>query len=226
MKVMVIGGGQVGTYLAKLLLENNCAVTVIENRESVVTRLKRELPKGSIVLGSGTDPGILESAGIAEADIVATVTGGDEINLVASTIAKYEFAVPRVISLVNNPRNAWLFNRGMGVDVRLNQADIMAHLILEEIDLKNILTLLKLNRGKYSILQVNVSDESIALNRAVKDLEIPEKAVLIAIYRNNKEVILPHGDTVILSGDNILIFSNTNAEPKINQLFGAQRPET
>ena len=106
MKVIIIGGGQVGAYIAKLLLNDNCSVKVIENREIVVEKLKKILPLDTIVLGSGTDPNILESCGIAEADVVATVTGADETNLVASTIAKFEFDVPRVIARVNNPQNA------------------------------------------------------------------------------------------------------------------------
>lgn len=222
MKVIVIGGGKVGTYLANLLLNNNCSVKVIENRESILPSLKRDLPLDSIVFGSGTNPNVLEAAGIAEADVVAAVTGADETNLVASTIAKFEFGVNRVIARVNNPKNAWLFNSGMGVDVGLNQADFMAHLVVEEIDLKNMMTLLKMNRGKYSIAQVKVDDQSEAVNRTVKDLDIPKIAVLISVYRG-KDIIIPHGDTVILGGDVILVFSDVDTQNDINKLFGPRR---
>lgn len=221
MKVIVVGGGKVGTYLANLLLENNCIVKVIENRDSVIANLKKELPADSIVIGSGTDPNILELAGITDADVVATVTGADETNLVAATIAKFEFGVPRVIARVNNPKNAWLFNISMGVDASLNQADFMAHLVLEEIDLKNVMMLLKLNRGDYSIIQVNVDAKSEAVNKAVKDLSIPKTAVLISIYRD-KDVIIPRGDTIILGGDTILLFTAAEAQSDINKLFGSK----
>lgn len=219
MKVIVIGGGQVGTYLAGLLLNNGCEVTVIERREKAVERLKKELPESAVVFGSGTDPELLEAAGIAEAKVVATVTGEDETNLVAATIAKYEFGVSRVIARVNNPKNAWLFNMGMGVDVALNQADFMAHLVMEEIDIKNILTLMTINRGRHSILQVSVSEGSAAANKAVKELDIPKMAVIISICRNSG-VIIPRGDTVILAGDNVLLFSEDEAKSKIDRLFG------
>ena len=220
MKVIIIGGGKVGAYIANLLLNNNCSVKVIENRENVLEKLKKEIPEEVIVYGSGTDPEILESAGIAEADVVTAVTGADETNLVASTIAKFEFGVPRVIARVNNPQNTWLFNSGMGVDVGLNQADLMAHIVVEEMDLKNMLTLMKLNRGDYSIVQIKVDDQSETANKALKDLEIPAKAVLIAIFRG-QEVIIPRGDTVINAGDNILALADKDAQIKMNALFGS-----
>lgn len=220
MKVIIIGGGQVGAYLANLLLNNNCSVKVIENRETVFTKLKSILPTDSVVFGSGTDPNLLEACGIQDADVVAAVSGADETNLVASTIAKFEFSVPRVIARVNNPKNAWLFNIGMGVDVAINQADLMAHLVVEEIDFKNILTLLKINHGNYSIVQVKVDENSDCVGKTIKDIDIPDKAVLIAFYRG-KEVIIPRGNTVVSKEDNILAFADTVSQAKLNKLFGS-----
>jgi len=222
MKVIIIGGGQVGAYIANLLLNNNCSVKVIENRKHVLAKLEKDLPKDNIVYGSGTDPNILESVGIADADVVAAVTGADETNLVASTIAKFEFGVPRVIARVNNPKNAWMFNSDMGVDVGLNQADLMAHLVVEEMDLKNILTLLKINSSDYSIVQMNVDNKSEAVDKVVKDLVIPANAVLIAISRG-KDTIIPRGDTIIYGGDKILALADKNAAVTINELFGPRK---
>lgn len=220
MKVVIIGGGKVGAHIAKLLLNNDCSVKVIENRENVLEKLREEIPEDVIVYGSGTDPNVLEACGVAEVDVVAAVTGADEINLVASTITKFEFDVPRVIARVNNPQNAWLFNSSMGVDASLNQADLMAHLVVEEMDLKNMLTLLKINHGKYSIVQVKVDSQSDSAGKALKDLAVPAKAVLIAVSRG-KDVIIPRGDTIIHSGDTILAFADKDAQVAINELFGA-----
>jgi trk system potassium uptake protein TrkA len=222
MKVIIIGGGKVGAYIAKLLLNSNCSVKLIENREIVLNKLRRDLPEDILVYGSGSEPNILEACGISETDVVAAVTGADETNLVASTIAKFEFDVPRVIARVNNPQNAWLFNSGMGVDVALNQADLMAHLVVEEMDLKNILTLMELNRGDYSIVQVKIDNKSLSVNKTLRDLVIPANAVLIAINRG-KEVIIPRGDTIINSGDSILVFADKDSQVTLNELFGVKR---
>ncbi len=222
MNIIIIGGGKVGAYIAKLLLNDNYSVKVIENRKDVLDKLKKEIPEDNIVLGSGTEPNVLESSGITETDVVAAVTGADETNLVASTIAKFEFGVPRVIARVNNPQNMWLFNSGMGVDVGLNQADLMAHLVVEEMDLKNMLTLMKLNRGDYSIVQVKVDGNSETVNKPLRDLSIPSKAVLIAIFRG-KDVIIPRGDTVIDKNDNILALTDKDSQVTINKLFGSAK---
>ena len=113
MNIIIVGGGYVGTSLADLLLKSGCSVKVIENRRNVYPKLLKELPEENVFFGSGTDPAALEEAGIADADVLVAVTSADETNLVASTIAKYEFGVPRVLARVNNPSNAWMFNPGM-----------------------------------------------------------------------------------------------------------------
>lgn len=222
MNVIIIGGGQVGAYIANLLLKNNCSVKVIENREHVFAKLKSDLPKENIIFGNGTDPTVLESAGIADADVVVSVTGADETNLVASTIAKFEFAVPRVIARVNNPKNAWMFDASMGVDAGLNQADFMAHLVVDEMALKNIMTLIKINRGEYSIVQVSVDAQSEGVDKTIKDLSIPVNAVLIAISRG-KDTIIPRGDTIIHAGDSILALTDEKSQVTINKLFALQK---
>lgn len=217
MKAIIIGGGQVGSYIASLL-KDKCELKIVEQRESILAKLKNELPPDMLVCGSGTDLNVLESAGIAETDVVAAVTGEDETNLVASTIAKFEFNVPRVIARVNNPHNAWMFNAGMGVDISINQADLMGHIILEGIDMKDMTTLLKLERGNASIVQIHVSETSSVNGKRIKDLEIPSSAIIITIMRG-EETIVTKGDTVIHAGDDLLALADEVTQPKLNKIF-------
>lgn len=219
MKVIIIGGGQVGSYLASLLLSNGHDVRVIEHRENVYNKLVKELPSEKVILGNGSDPKILEDAGIEEACVVAAVSGADEINLVVSTLAKMEFGVPRVVARVNNPKNAWLFNSGMGVDIGVNQADLMAHFVVEEMDLKGMFTMLKLGHGDYSIIQIKVVQNAIASNQLLKNLDIPKKTVLIAITRD-ETLIIPKGDTQILVDDEIMAFTDEASRNELKRIFG------
>ncbi|MFV0527550.1 MAG: potassium channel family protein [Lachnospiraceae bacterium] len=221
MNIILVGGGQVGSYIAHLLLENGCDVTIIEQRKSVLEKLYAELPREVVLEGDGTSPKALKKAGIANADVLVAVTGADETNLVSSTIAKFEFAVPRVIARVNNPKNKWLFNESMGVDVEFSQANILAHLVVEEIDLKNMITLLKLNKGENSIISLTVEHGSSAVGRAIKELEIPNDSILIAIDRNN-EIVIPRGDTVVEEQDHILALTNEKDEVELSAVFAAQ----
>jgi trk system potassium uptake protein TrkA len=133
MHVMIVGGGQVGSYLAGLLLGAGHRVTVVEAREAALAGLERAAPRAERVLGSGTDPAVLEGAGIRTAGMVAAVTGADETNLVITSLARFVFEVPRAVARVNNPHNTWMFTPAMGVDVALNQADVIAHLIAEAV---------------------------------------------------------------------------------------------
>ena len=222
MNVIIIGGGRVGEHIANMLLSNDYSVKLIESRESAVVKLRKRLPADTVILANETDPSILEAAGIATADVVVAVSRNDEVNLVASTIAKFEFDVPRVIARVNNPKNAWLFNAGMGVDVGLNQADLMAHIVIEEMDLTNMVTLMKLSLGSYSIVQLKVDSDSEAVHKAVKDLNMPNHSRLIVINRG-KDVIIPNGDTIIYPEDTIVALANSETQSVINNIFGSRK---
>lgn len=219
MKVLIIGGGQVGSYVANILAKHECEIRVIEYREEILKKLRQEFTSDIIVEGDGSDPLVLEQAGISTADVVVAVTGADEVNLVTSTIAKYEYGIDRVIARVNHPKNEWLFTLEMGVDVKVNQAELLARLVVDEIDLKNILTLMKLNRGEYSIIQMNVAGGSKADGAMIKDLNIPEKFTFIAITRN-KQVLIPKGDIQLLAGDHILALSDDDSQKVIQKLLG------
>ena len=218
MKVIIIGGGQVGSNLATLLLSNGHEVRLIEQSEKKYKKLLKEMPSELLILGNESDPEILKEAGIESADVVAAVSGADETNLVVSTLAKMEFRVPRVVSMVNNPKNAWLYNGQMGVDVCVNQAEIIAKLVVEDMDMKDMFTMLKLSNGDYSIIQINVGDDAKAANQYVKDLLIPQKTVLIAITRNGS-VLIPKGDTQILVGDEILTLTDESSRKSLTEIF-------
>jgi len=131
-KVIIVGGGKVGTSLALMLLEKGYNVKVVEAAREKISRLQQDLPADVVMLGNGTDPVVLEAAGILRVDVVAATTGQDEANLVVTNLARFAFNVPRVVARVNNPKNAWMFTPMMGVDVAVNQADLMASLIAKE----------------------------------------------------------------------------------------------
>ena len=147
------------------------------------------------------------------------VTGLDEVNLTTAMLAKFEYGVLRVIARVNNPKNAWLFNTGMGVDVKINQADIIGHMIADEMNYRSIMTLMKLSKGDYSIVRIHVDYKSNYVGKTISNIVLPNNAILIAIYDDNDEMVIPHGDTVIEAGQNILAFGDENAIKELNKLF-------
>jgi len=219
MFVLVIGGGKTGSHLAGQLLEQGYQVKVIEDRPGVVERLQKELPAGTVFEGDGTSPFCLEQAGVRQVQVVAAVTGDDDENLVIATLARFEFNVPRVIARVNNPKNAWLFTREMGVDVALNQADLMARLIAEEMSLGDMMTLLKLRRGEYSIVEEKAHPDSAAIGKEIHELDLPEQCVLTAILRRG-QLILPRGNTRIEAADEVIAVVHASAVAQLASLLG------
>jgi trk system potassium uptake protein TrkA len=203
MFVLIVGGGNTGSHLATDLLKDGYKIKVIEDRESVLERLKTELPAEVIVTGDGSSPAVLEAADITHAQVLAAVTGEDETNLVITSLARFEFNVPRIIARVNNPKNAWLFTTEMGVDVALNQAQILAHLIAEEMSLGDMMTLLKLRKGEYSVVEEKIHPSSMAVGKKLSDLKIPSECTIAAIIRSGK-LIIPHGNTEFQVADEIL----------------------
>ncbi len=209
MNVIIVGGGQVGSYLASLLLKDGHHVRVVEMRDKQLGNLRRDLPAEDVVAGNFTDPATLEAAGISEADVVVAVTPTDEGNLVVSTLARFEFGVKRVIARANNPKNSWLFTPEMGVDVGLTEPDLIAHVVAEEMSLGDMMTLLQLHKGKYSLVQEKVAPASPVEGKQLQNVALPSDCVLVAIIRDSK-LLLPHGDTTLLADDEILAIANVS----------------
>ncbi len=185
--------------------------------------MEGEIPAESILVGDGSSPQVLESAGVLKANVLAAVTGSDETNLVVTSLARFEFNVPRVIARLNNPKNAWLFTPEMGVDVALNQADILARLVAEEMSLGDMMTLLKLRKGEYSLIEEKVHPLSLSVNQKLRDLQIPEECVLVAIIRKNK-LFIPHGDTVLQPADEVLALVHASELKQLAILLGPKEP--
>lgn len=222
MFVIVVGGGNTGSQLAKFLLDAGHTVRVIDERPGILEKLTKELPEGIIIDGDGSSPTVLERAEIHKAQVLAAVTGSDETNLVITSLGKFEFNVPRVIARINNSKNAWLFTPEMGVDVSLNQAEILARLSAEEMSLGDMMTMLKIRRGQFSIVEEKIFPGAKAVGTAIKDLGLPDNCTISGILRDGK-MILPRGTTVLEAGDEVLAMVDDSARQVLARLLG--RPD-
>ncbi len=223
MYVIIVGGGKTGSQLALKLLDGGHIVKVVEDRGAVLERLRQELPAQVVVAGDGSSPTTLEQAGVDKAQVLAAVTGEDEANLVITTLARFEFGVPRIIARVNNPKNAWLFNEEMGVDVALNQADILAKLIAEEMSLGDMMTLLELRKGEYSIVEEKVHHQAAAVGKNLAELPIPPECTIVAILRKGR-LIIPHGDTVLQPVDEVIALVHASQLAALAALLSPANP--
>jgi trk system potassium uptake protein TrkA len=218
MFVMIVGGGRTGTQLAHLLLEQNHQIRLIEHRHDVLARLHREVPTEVIYEGNATETDILEQAGIRNANVLAACTASDEDNLVICYLARKCFKVPRTIARVNDPRSAWLFNDTFCVDVSLNQSSVMASLIEEEMSLGDMMTLLKLRRGDYSLVEEKIPPGAPAVGVAIKDLKLSEECVIAAIIRQGK-MVMPRGAVAFEVGDEVLAITSREGAEQLRYVF-------
>jgi trk system potassium uptake protein len=215
MFVIIAGAGRTGSQLARLLLSQGHQVHVVDNRKDILARIHRELPTEIIVDGNPVSPQVLEQAGIATADVLAACTTNDADNLVICYVARSCYNIPRTIARVNNPRDAWLFNEIFKVDVSVNQAEILSHLIEEEMSMGDMMTLLKLRRGKYSLVEEKIPAGAPAIGIQIKDLGLPDQCVIAAILRKG-EIIVPRGITTLEENDEVLAVTDREGA---NQLF-------
>ncbi|HLE22367.1 MAG TPA: TrkA family potassium uptake protein [Vicinamibacteria bacterium] len=220
MFVLITGGGRTASALAQLLVGQKHEVHLVEGRPDVLTRLHRELPTEVIYQGSPIEIDTLERAGIARARVLATCLPRDADNLAISFVARARYRVPRIIACVNNPSNARLFNETFHVDVSLNQAEILATLIEEEMSLGDMMTLLKLRRGKYSLVEEKLPKGAPAIGVSLQDLPLPPNCVVSAIIRKG-ELILPRGGVSLNEGDEVLAIVETEAAEQLARWFNA-----
>jgi trk system potassium uptake protein TrkA len=218
MFVLIAGGGRTGTRLANLLINEGHQIRVIENRPALLSRLHQELATENIVEGNATEPAILEQAGIREAHVLAAMASEDPVNLCLCFVAKKMFEVPRTIARVNNANNAWLFNSTFLVDVALNQADVLAHLIQEEMSLGDMMTVFKIRRGRYSVVEEKVPEGAMGIGVALKDMGLEEQCVIAAIIRDGK-MALPKGESTFQAGDEIIAVASPEGATRLAEFL-------
>lgn len=218
MFVLIAGGGRTGARLANLLNNQNYKVRLVEHRRELLARLHQELPTEVIYEGNPADPNVLEAAGIREVHAVAAVTANDSVNLAICFLGKTMFDVPRTIARVNNPNNAWLFNEKFHVDESVNAADVLAHLIEEEMSLGDMMTLFKIRRGHYSVVEEKGPAGAKVIGIPLKDMDLARHCVIAAIIRDG-EMTLPRGDSTLQEDDEIIAVASPEGAQRLADLL-------
>ncbi len=180
MRVVITGAGAVGRHLASDLAGRGHAVTLIDQDPDVLETAREWAPDVVHLLGDACEPWVLEKADLATAEVVVAVTGDDEDNLVTSLLAKQEFGVPRVLARVNHPDNQWLFTEQWGVDAAVYPPHILTAMVEEQVSVGDLVRLLPLERGKISIVEMTVPDDSATAGRPMYELRFPPETVITA----------------------------------------------
>lgn len=214
MKIIIVGGGKIGYYLARTLIEHGHEPTLVERAKLVSTYLADELDI-PVVNGDGTMIDCLTAAGAKNADALVAVTGEDEQNLVSCQLARMVFGIKRTVAKVNNPKNTGVM-RQLGIDITVSATDNIARLIEREVDLTAIKQVVSLNQGEASLSEVMLPEDYRYDGSKLTDIRLPDQSVIVSIERGG-EVIIPRGNTKILSGDKLLIMAKNAVLHKVKE---------
>ncbi|MBI4788283.1 MAG: NAD-binding protein [Chloroflexi bacterium] len=216
MYIIVAGGGKVGYYLAKNLLNQGHEVLVIEKDKRKCETLSADL--GSVCQrGDATDSLLMEEAGMGRAELAIAVTGDDEDNLMICQMAKRKFNVPRTIARINNPKNEGIFKL-LGIDQTVSVTDLILAQIEREIPAQSLVHLLTLREAGATFVEAKVPQHSPAIGKPLQALRIPDDCVIPLIIRNGKGIV-PHGETVLQGGDEVVAVTTLEHEDVLQRVF-------
>ena len=219
MRIVVAGGGSVGTHIGEQLAENGHEVVIVEQNAGRVAAASRAGTGGPTwICADACELSQLGKADPATADVVVAVTGDDEDNLVISLLSKQEFAVPRVIARINNPSNEWLFSDMWGVDVAVSTPHLITGLVQEAVSVGSFVRLLAIGNGRIRLSEVTLTDSSPALGMQVGELALPRDAVVVAVVRQD-HVVTGARDLRFQVGDEVMVLASAETEDAIRQIL-------
>ena len=208
MRVCIVGGGKVGYYLSKTLMEHGHEPIIIESDEHACSQLADSLDF-PVVHGDDTLVEILEIAKVGSCQALVGVTGKDEVNLIACQLAKKVFGIKKTVARVNNPKNTPVLKE-LGVDIAVSSTDNIARLIEREVETDAIHHLMSIAGGDASLTEVFLPDNFKFSGRTLAELEIPHEVVIVFLTRG-QELIIPRGNTVLLGGDKVVCVAKNTA---------------
>jgi trk system potassium uptake protein TrkA len=217
MRVAIAGAGNVGSFIANDLFSAGHEVLLIEQQPEV--RDRSEVPEGvEWFIGDACEVSSLGDAGLERCDVVVAATGDDEDNLVVSLLAKQEFAVPRVIARVNHPQNEWMFNENWGVDLSVSTPHLITALVEEAVTVGRLVRILQFEGGNVRLVEVTLADDAPVIDKAIRELELPRDATIVAVIRG-EHVVMPRGDTVFESRDEVLALVTPDSEEEMRRIL-------
>jgi len=217
MYIIVVGGGKVGYYLAKELVESGHEVLIIEKDSAKCEQIAEEL--GDIVLcGDGCEAATMEMAGFGRADMVIAVTGDDEDNLAVCQIAKAKFDVPRTVARINNPKNEEVFKR-LGIDTTVSSTSVILAHIEQELPAHPLIPLLTIKGGGLEIVEVKVPPSSAVVGKKMKELLLPQQSLVTLIIDEDGVPRVPNAETVIRAGDEVVVVTRRENEDALRAVL-------
>ncbi|MFF4378525.1 potassium channel family protein [Kitasatospora sp. NPDC092039] len=216
MRVAIAGAGAVGRSIAGELLENGHEVLLIDKNPNSIS--VERVPMAEWLLADACEITSLDEAALQRCHVVIAATGDDKVNLVVSLLAKTEYAVPRVVARVNNPKNEWLFNESWGVDVAVSTPRLMSALVEEAVSVGDLVRLMRFSQGNANLVELTLASDAELVGTRVGDVTWPQDTALVTIIREGR-VLVPGKDDTLEGGDELLFVAAQEREEELEQLL-------
>ena len=220
MRVVVAGGGSVGTAISLDLVDRHHDVTLLEHMSATAEKLKSLLPGVNVMAADACEYASLSAADLRSVDVVIAATGDDEDNLVISWLSKQEFGVPRVIARINNSRNEWLFNDTWGVDISVSTPALITSLVDEAVEVGSIINLMDLAHGRMRLIEVTLaaSAPAIVKDLTLDELRLPDTVRVVAVVRSDQPMV-PSPTMRFVEHDHVILIAREDAANECSVAF-------
>jgi trk system potassium uptake protein TrkA len=215
-KVMIIGAGRIGRWLAMILEKQGMTVKVIDQNPERCQELAQRLKKGSVFCGEGTDIDLLLEEGVGDADAVVCLTDDDKLNLLLALLAK-ELGTQKTIARAGKTEYIPLMEK-VGVDSVFSPRLITAGFILNHLRASNYVSTSMLEGEKAQAIEVIVSPTSKVVGKKLKEIKLPRNSLVGAIV-HKRQVYVPNGESVLYPNDRAIIFALQDTIGKIRKYF-------
>ena len=221
MYVIIMGAGRVGYLVAKMLEEDGHDVTIIEMNRDRAKELSMQI-NGLVIEGDATDPKTLEEANIKQADAFAALTGKDDANLLACILAKNLNPNVKTSLRISNPKNRRIFEEVGDLkkyfDFVISPEEIAAEYISRNIVTPGFDRVLFPKEGA-EIVRFNIDENSKIAGKLVKELKLPKDALIIAVYDEKGNLIIPSGDTRLPEKGQVIVFAKNSVLKEVKELL-------
>jgi trk system potassium uptake protein len=221
--ILIVGGGKVGSYLTRALLEQGHEMVVVEKDERKAKMLERLVDRKVTIVGDGCDPSMLDDAGVSRADVVVADTGDDEDNLVVVLLAKRK-SKARCIARVNNPANKLIFESLDPEDpvTVISSTELILDVLNEKVNASKYKSMLEtmhlFGKGNMQLVKVEIPPDSPVDNKHLAEINLPRNSVVVAIDRPDKDLEIPTGDSILRAGDSMIVIVKNGAAERIRTL--------
>ncbi|HHW45718.1 MAG TPA: TrkA family potassium uptake protein [Clostridiales bacterium] len=216
MRVIIVGGGKLGYFATKTLMQRGMDVKLIERNHDRCEHIANLLDV-PVICSDGTTVESLSKAGADKADVLLAVTGTDQDNIVACELGKHRFNIKKVIARANNPKNIDIMKM-LGADIVVCSTKLITDLIEMEVDTSGFRMLLTLNNGESEIIELVVPKNWRYSGHKLSELGLPRNCIIVSLTRNGR-LEIPRGDTVLLPGDRLIVFLEKESQKAIEKIF-------